>query len=66
MEGEELCVITDEKRLSCEPNPKDRKLNIKITEDCYFSITYDGLPRAIDDLQHVWDRIRRNRGVKTH
>jgi hypothetical protein len=66
MEGDELCVISDKNRLSCEPNPKDKKLKIKITEGSYFSITFDELPRAIDELDFMYRKIKTNRGVKTH
>ena len=42
MQGEELCVISENNLLFCERDDNEVILKVKLTDDKYFSITYSG------------------------
>lgn len=51
MEGEELCVISENNLLFCVRDDNEGKLKVKLTDDKYFSITYSGIFRVIKELE---------------
>jgi hypothetical protein len=51
MQGEELCVISENNLLFCERDDNEGKLKVKLTDDKYFSITYNGIFRVIKELE---------------
>ena len=57
MEGEELCVISENNLLFCERDDNEGKLKVKLTDDKYFSITYSGIFRVIKELESLCKSI---------
>ena len=59
MQGEELCVLSENNLLFCERDDNEVILKVKLTDDKYFSITYSGIFRVIKELESLCKSIEK-------